>query len=444
MHDLRAPLMKIKTLLDLMRDAKSLEEVRRDFLPLMGKCAEEMEKRLAEVGKKILLLLLLLALPTRVFALESDWKGEISLTGAHRDFPQNGFGPYKNAWESTLLSSLQGRVFLGSGWRLEARPELRGFISRAAGLSPSQAGFATVEGPERLMDLSAKLMRANTAQWFLEAERLNLSYNSDSVEIQIGRKPVGVGTLKVLPVWNKFSKPLPNVAGPNLVFGSDSFTLRAQSGEWSAQLIDIEGKGAKSRDAVHWLEAILYDPEIELHIMGSRWWEKNTLGLALAKDVLGATLRLEALWIGFDEHGTKRELQGGLGIEYALNETWTLLSEALYLENGAEKASQYTILAPPTRFDPLRAKAYLYLQAQASFASFWTSSFAFLANAVDGSFYPMLKLSRSLSDNFDVALDLRGPLGRDGTEFSRKTFSFAGGSYIGAPAQAALELKTAF
>jgi hypothetical protein len=249
-----------------------------------------------------------------------------------------------------------------------------------------------VEGPERFFDLDARLAKGGTSMWIYDMDRLNLVLSYANIEAQIGRKPVSVGTLKVLPVWNKFSRPLPHTAGPNLVFGSDSATLRWQSGLWALQLLDIEGKGVKARDSVRWLEAILYHPDIELHLMASRWWEHNTLGLAFAKDLAGSTLRGEALLIGFDRKGKEREFQGGLGAEYAVSEVWTLLGEGLFLSDGASSPSRYP-LNIRSRFQPLRAKAYVYAQAAAQFASFWNASFSFLVNAVDGSSYPMVKLS---------------------------------------------------
>ncbi len=393
-------------------------------------------------------LLFLLLLPVTSFAFDWDGKGELGVTGAYRDFSQNGFGPYKYAYESIVLSKYQMRFYAGDGLRLEATPEIRGFVSRVVGRGPGEAGYATVEGPERLLDLDARIADGGSSLWIYDMDRLNVVLSHGDFELQVGRKPVGVGTLKVLPVWNKFSRPLPHTAGPNLVFGSDSATLRWQSGLWALQLIDIEGKSFKKHDAVRWMEAILYHPEVELHLMASRWWGKDTLGLALAKDLAGATLRAEGLAIGFNEKGIKREIQAGLGLEYALNETWTLLGEGLYLSDGSSDSTRYP-LNIPSRFQPLRAKGYLYAQAAANFASFWNASFSGLGNLIDGSIYPIVRLSRSLSDNIDIAMDARGPTGKKGKEFSRETFRFPmpfglPARTLGAPTQIMMELTASF
>lgn len=394
------------------------------------------------------ILYLLLLIPFSAHAFDWDGKGELSVSGAYRDFAQSGFGPYKYAYESIVLSKYQMRFYVGDGFRFEATPEVRGFVSRVVGRGPGEAGYATVEGPERLLDLDARLADGNTSLWIYDMDRLNMVFSYGALEAQIGRKPVSVGTLKVLPVWNKFSRPLPHTAGPNLVFGSDSGVLRWQSGLWAIQLIDIEGKGAKSRDAVRWAEAILYHPAVELHLMASRWWEKNTVGLALAKDLVGATIRAEGLAIGVDEKGAKREFQAGLGAEYAISETWTLLGEGLFLSEGSSSSASYP-LNIPSRFQPLRAKGYFYAQAAAQFASFWNASFAALTNLVDGSFYPMVKVARSLSDNIDISLDGRAPVGKKGKEFSRETFRFnmpfgLPARTIGAPTQVMLQLTASF
>jgi hypothetical protein len=389
------------------------------------------------------LFLYLLLLPIAASAMEWDGKGDLVLAGEYREFPQSGFGPFSHAYESIITGKYQMRFYPWSVMRLEVTPEVRGFISREVGRGPGEPGYATVEGPERLLDFKVNLLTGNTAQALLDSERVNLIFTLGQIEIQLGRKPIGVGTLKVLPIWNKFSRPLPNTAGPNLIFGQDSATLRWQKGQWAFQALDIEGKKARPEAAVRWLEAILYSPALELHLMASRWWEKNVIGLAFAKDLGGATLRGESLWIGPDLKGRENEFQGGLGIEYALNETWTLLGESLFQSDGANRTSQYTVLIP-SPYRPLRAKAYAYVQATAQINAFWAANIGALVNGIDGSFYPLLKLSRSLSDHFDAAIDLRGPVGTNGKEFSREAFHFPVKRYIGAPSQIQLQLTASF
>lgn len=390
-----------------------------------------------------LLLFVFLLVPNFAFALEWDGKGDFSLANEYREFPQSGFGPYSHAYESIVLAKYQLRFFPSTAVRLEATPEVRGFVSRMVGRGPGEPGYATVEGPERLFDFKTSLVSGNTAQWLLDTERLNFIFSLGDFEMQLGRKPIGVGTLKVLPIWNKFSRPLPNTAGPNLIFGQDSATLRWQSGQWSLQALDIEGKSARPEEAVRWMEAILYNPALELHLMASRWWEKNVVGLAFAKDLGGATVRGEALGIGLDRSGKENEFQGGLGLEYAVNETWTFLGESLFQSDGADRTSEYTVLIP-SPYRPLRAKAYAFLQATAQIDAYWIANFGTLVNGIDGSFYPLLKLTRSLSDHLDAALDLRGPVGRDGKEFSREAFRFPRGRTIGAPSQIQFLLTASF
>ena len=376
-------------------------------------------------------------------ALTFDGKGDLSLTGEYRTFPQSGLGPYDHAWESIFKGNYQAKI-IHSDFRLELTPELRGLNSRVLSLPSNSIGYATVRGPRRLMSLGLNVVNYSQAQWVLDFERLNFVGRLGELEIQVGRKPVGVGTLKVLPVWNKFSRPLPNTAGPNLIFGQDSATLRWQKEELSIQTIDIEGRDARSKDAVHWLEGILYDPNLEIHGMASRWWENNTLGLALAKDVGGATLRAEGLWIGFDKSYPSKQAQAGLGLEYALNETWTLLGEGIYLEAGANSSSKYPLIIG-SRFRPLRAKGYTYLQAAAQLSSFWNLNLASLVNLVDGSIYPMIKLTHSLSDNCELTLAGQFPIGSAGTEFSKKIFQYPTlppGEFIGAPSQFSAQVST--
>lgn len=388
---------------------------------------------------ELLLLFILFSSPAQ--AMDADGKGDISLAAGYREFPQRGLGPYRNAWETIFISSYQARLYPFAALRVEATPELRGFVSRVVERGSGDPGYATVKGPTRLFDLEQEIASGNTAEWYLDAQRLNFVISAGAFEAQIGRKPIGVGTLKVLPIWNKFSRPLPNTAGPNLIYGQDSATVRWQSGELAFLALDIEGERFLKDQAVRWFESIWYHPSLELHLMGSRWWDRTVLGLAFAKDLGGATLRGEGLAIGLDRK--EKEYQAGLGAEYAVNEMWTLLAETLYQSDGAGSTSEYTVLIA-SRYRPLRAKGYVYLQAAAQLDAYWVMSLAALANAVDGSFYPLFKITRSLSDHLDASLDLRGPVGANGKEFSPETFHFPFNRMIGAPSQAQVQLTASF
>lgn len=372
-------------------------------------------------------------------------KGEVWLQGDYREYPNRGFAPDDSALEGIGRIQYQMR-WTNPYFRIEVSPEIRGFQSKVLEYSPLNAGYATVASPKRLLQLEKKIADSRQTEVLFDLERLNYISYFGLLEMQIGRKPVSVGTLKVIPIWNKFSRPLPNNAGPNFVFGQDSFILRWQKDLTSFQLIDIEGNRFRQRDSVRWLEGIYYHPEIELHWMAAHWWKNTTTGFALAKDLWGATLRSEGLWIDLDNKQKNRELQLGLGVEYAWSEIWTLLGEAVFYERGASKKADYPLeLQSP--FRPLRAKAYAYLQANAKFWSFWEFNLAAMVNGVDGSFYPMVKLGRSVSDNWEIAWESRFPIGADQSEFSKTTFAYpklAPGFSVGAPSQHALTLTGAF
>ncbi|MCO5142970.1 MAG: hypothetical protein M9962_07770 [Oligoflexia bacterium] len=372
-------------------------------------------------------------------------KGDVFFQTGYREFPNEGFGTLDSSFETIFKTSYAAR-YTNPYFRLELTPELRAFYSAFRDQSANSIGYATVESPRRLMNLEWKVVDKSKQEMLLDIERLTYTSYLGRLEMQIGRKPIGVGTLKVIPIWNKFSRPLPNSAGPNFIYGQDSLTIRYQKDIYAFQAIDIEGRDFRSYDAVRWLEAIAYHPEIEFHLMASRWWENNSLGFALAKDLLGATLRLESLWIDFDNKREQRELQLGVGVEYALNEIWTLLFEGLYYEKGKSSSADYA-LDTSSRFRALRAKGYGFFQASAQLTSFWLLNISSMTNFVDGSFYPMIKLSRSLSDNWDIAMDVRFPVGKPGTEFSKRTFEYPKvmqNQSIGAPSQIGLQLTVSY
>jgi hypothetical protein len=382
--------------------------------------------------------------PGAARAVEWDLHANTDLSFSNRSFPQSGFGKYDSANEVMFLGGIPGRMFFTKDFRFEGEPQLRGFYSRVLERGASEPGYTDVSSPARFMRLGGELKRSPDMQWYGDVEKLNLIAGFQGGEVQVGRKPVSVGTMKVLSVWNKFSKPLPNSAQPNLIFGLDSASVRAQFGSISLAAMDIEGPHALPQSAVRWFEGTYYRTGFELHLMGSRWWQTNTAGMAFAADVGGAALRGELLDIDVDQQTANHELQAALGGEYAFSEVWSLVLESIYLEHGIGSSDPLP-LAITSPFRPLPSKLYGYFMAKAQFSAVWTLGMGSLVNVLDGSPYALLSLARSMSDSVDLELSWRGPLGSANREFSRRAVTFSDtDQYIGVPSQLSLRLSAAF
>ncbi|MGK5090122.1 hypothetical protein WDW86_21440 [Bdellovibrionota bacterium FG-2] len=380
----------------------------------------------------LLLAASLAALP--LSAVEFESRSDALFFGDYRRLHQTGF--------STLDSTFDGWCVVGSqlraresGFQLEVRPEIRGLRSPGASVPLADAARLTVIAPSRFMNLDFKFFSNTNNYWIGDFEKLNASYAEKTFEIYAGRKPLSLGVLKVLPVWNKFTRPLPNAAGPALVFSQDIAGFRTQFKNYNVQLFDLEGP--TSADAVRAGEFTWYNPELEFHALFSQWWEKSVSGLAFSKDISGMTLRGESLWVH------DQEFQAGLGGELALNEKWATLVEFLYLSHGVANSKDYT-LSIDSRFRNLRGRAYGYAQLTHNLSAFWILTGGALINLFDRSLLFVPNLTHSLSDNSEVYFTAQLPLGTKGAELSAHTFTFPDGRAIGAPLQLAAGLKYYF
>lgn len=389
----------------------------------------------------------LLVWPVAGAALELKNRAEALIYDDYRHVNQESLSEIHDPFEQYVLLGSQLRL-READFQLEVRPEIRGVISRGAGAAATDPARVTIRSPRRLVNLDYKIHAGPHDEWYGDFERLNLSYSVESLEAYVGRKPVSLGVLKVLPIWNKFTIPLPNAGGPQLVFSQDVVGARYQQGTFAAQAIDIE-QSRREVDSVRLAEAVLYSPVLEAHLSVAHWWDELVIGGAFTKDLGGATLRGEALWIGVNPSDTDRQAQGGLGAEYAVSEKLSLTVESMFLSRGATTRNDYGPVIP-SRFMPLRAFAYGYFQAQYNLTSLWTVAGATLLNFVDVSNLIIAKAIYSLSDEAELHLDLQLPAGRERSEFSRKTLIFPAsplypsGASVGAPLQISASVRIFF
>ncbi|RZA08016.1 MAG: hypothetical protein EOP11_06100 [Proteobacteria bacterium] len=394
--------------------------------------------------KTIFLALSFLAslLTSPAFALETEFRSEADFINVYRNIHQQGLSSVDTALDSYVVGNTQVRLS-HEGFQLEVRPEIRGLLGRSVGLPLTDPAFATVRSPRRLLNLRTKLESGAGNEWYLDWERLNLSYRGEDFEVQAGRRIVSLGVLKVIPLMNKFSRPLPTAPNPQIIYASDMVSARWQSGEWALSSVGIADR--RIADSVIWLEAIRYAEWAEVHLLASQWWRETTFGVAIAKDVAGATLRGELLAVSPFSDRPESQIQAGIGGEYAFDEKWSAVLETLYQSKGAKRRDQYT-LALPSRFMPLRGFGYSILNAQYKLTPLWNLSAGALTNWLDGSTYALIKAQHSLNENTDLFLELAAPIGTEGAEFSARTFTISvpTAATVGSPLQASLGLRTTF
>lgn len=373
--------------------------------------------------------------------LDIESRTEAQTSTVYRRLNQKGFSTQSTSVDAYLVGGSQWRARY-RGLQFEVKPELRGVLGQGAGLTTSDPGRASLRSPDRYLDLQSVFQSDREGEWILDWERLNASYSTESMEVYAGRRVVGLGVLKVFPVWNKFSRALPTATIPALLPSNDTAGIRYQKGKWALWAGGIAGK--TGADEVIWGEVVWFSEWLELHVLGSWWWRSSVTGLAATKDLGGATLRAEWLGIGlFSQDDRTHAHQVGIGVEYALTDSLSGIVEGFTQTDGKKSKSDYK-LSTASRFQALRAYGYAALQLQYKLTPIWTATGGTFLNAVDLSQYITLKIAHSLNDSTDLTFDLGMPLSHGREEFSSRTFSYPLGSELGVPAQFALGLKTTF
>ena len=377
--------------------------------------------------------------PQAARAVDFEAKSDVLTYGDYRYLNQKGLSQYDSTFDGWLVAGSQLRA-RQDDFLLEVRPEIRGLSSRAVGLPATDPGYLTIRSPRRFFNIDYKIASNATEQWYGDFERLDASYGTRSFELYAGRKPISLGVLKVLPVWNKFTRPLPNAAGPALIFSQDSAGVHGQTGELSYQAFDLEGY--TPADEVRLGELALYDDQIELHLMMSQWWHEAVGGLAATRDVLGMTVRAEALWIGMDPKDEDRQTQAGP----APNTRSAKSGRARRIPLPKLGASRLVEVhgRDPVALSPAAGGGLCVRSGRVEGRGVWTLVGGAFTDLVDGSTIFVPRLSHSLSDDAELYVNAQIPTGKTGAELGPNAFAFPDGTSIGSPLQIGGGVKVYF
>lgn len=327
-------------------------------------------------------------------------------------------------------------------WAFELRPELRALWSPSVGSATTAADHLSFQGPRRWADLDWHINHDERTDVHLDWERLAVSYRSSEYEALVGRKIFSGGVLKLFPVWNKFSRPLPFLPSPLLLYGQDQILVSGQKDKLSARAAFLAED--ERRDNTYWFEVGYLPESFELRLLAAYWWQQRVYGMAAATDFRGATLRAESLLVSPGEKDNpESQTQLSFGAERLFAEKWTWLYEFYYQDIGVDSVDDYR-LATPSRFSPLRAKHYSAAQLVYQFKETLTFAASALANHLDGSLFALFKIDDSLDENSNLIFELKGPLQASRGEFSERALRFPGDNSLGAPSQLSLSYKRFF
>ena len=399
----------------------------------------------------VLAFLVFAGLATRARAdFSSSTRADISAYWLYRDLNQNGLSQYSDTRDQVITAQVLEQLTFDKV-QFEFQPEILYHHGDGVGPVPPDPATLSMAPPNRPGKMSWQWNPAPANQEaYFDLERLVLAYQSENFQAYLGRKPVSLGVLKLFPVWNKFTRPSPVAVGPEaIVFGQDGGGLRTQFGEVTvAAATEVQGPDRYTTASIG--EVTWFSPDIEVHLLGAEWWQANVAGLAFSKDLFGATIRAEGLYIGPDQRrgvtpptGLGWRGQIGGGVEYAFTENLSGIGEVLWQQNGAASTADYTLVSNDP-FQILRARAYSIEQLKYKVSNFLTLTPTLVGNWVDYSQYILFSGDYSFNQSTDLILTLAGPLGGPAKEFSVTALDAPTGARLGAPAQVSLALATTF
>ena len=370
-------------------------------------------------------------------AVDVRTKFDLQTSGIYRSLSQSGFSEANSVLDGILFFGTQA-ILSSDSFELEVRHELRSVFGDTPTYPEGDLARLSVRSPERFMHAERILIDSKGLQTISDIERLRASFNFAQGELWVGRRPVSLGTLSFFKVWNKFTRPVSGQFGPVIVYGSDGFGGSFQAGDSSFKAISLYGP--TEDDDAHLLESTFYTSFAEIRLLGGSWWGHSAVGLAFSKTVFDWMLRFESLYLNVN---SKSESQVGIGVDGAINAELALMLETYYQSNGAVDTTDYTIFEP-SRFTTMRARYYSIAILSYQLSTLWKVGVGDLVNGVDGGQIGILKLNYSLSDEVEVLGEVNIPFASDGAEFSKRTFVFRDGNYLGSGNQFTLGMKATF
>ena len=362
---------------------------------------------------RILFFLASLLLGPAAHCLEYSLNGDLTLFRGFRNLRENNASDYVSVDDSVGVFGLGTKIQIPS-WTLDVKGRVIASYGPGLGVDPTDPAYLDMGSPPRFLSWQSQVQRSSNTQVLTDFEKAYLMFQKGNFEFSAGRRAVGIGTLKYLPIWNRFVPTIAHIGGPALIYNPDDVQASYQFKKYAISGIHIEG--ATPDDNISILMNTWYLDWIEIHALAAYWWQRETAGVAFTKDFEGLTLRGESLFFQDQTDKNKVQGQGGLGIEYAFSPKFSIVTEAMYSSIGANSISQYST-AVPDKFALLNADGYVFAILEYMPFDFWKFSLGSLVNLVDSSFLGLAEIKYSWSENLDLSLQLKQPVGKDGQEF---------------------------
>lgn len=365
--------------------------------------------------------------------LETSYRGEVSFFYSYRQLNQN-IDPINKSSDLIFIGSPELNTRY-EPWQFDVRPEIKLISGGNNQLSTNNPNYIDLQSPLRLAETRFHLGNpGDKTVVYGDWEKLRLAYNSETVDISLGRKPFSLGVFKYLSIWNKFLRTLPTIATLPLYYGSDGietrFKLSQMDVEVSKHYYDL------GREQVDTFQTIYNGDDITVHFMVGRWWQENVGGLAFSKDLYEGTLLFE--FLQYSNHN-----QVGIGYERAVGEYTNFSFEVMHQNEGVRSSLDYTPILN-SRFRVFQAYLYSHLALTYTYSTGIKFNALALTNWVDLGTAFNLGATFFISNQWEGRLIFVLPSIRENSEFSKTQFEFSDGTKFGVPAQAMAQLSWNF
>lgn len=370
----------------------------------------------------------------------ADWhfSSENILEGAYRYWP--GIETEYNYYGDGFFESSTGLSFEGTSLSFEGRLLFRNFQSYSNNENADDLARLNLTPPKRLLNGLMVNKYTQFSQTTLDIGTLWVNYTINDWQITAGRKALGLGVMKALPVWNRLKPVLPSPSGYLLDYNPDLVDVRFQSGKWT--FATFASFAQKPEDQIVAFETVYYGSLVESHFLLADWWQQSAVGYAGVTDLSGTSLRIESLFVAPNKD-LKGGQQIGLGVERVLSEAWSIEVEYYHSSFGTTKKNEYLTQAA-TPFRTLFATDYIFPKISYNITDFWAMKLGWLVNMIDGSAMFVADSTYSILNNVDIFGTLRLPTASYESEFGTMPNPMLPNYDVGYVTFAAVGLKFVF
>lgn len=292
------------------------------------------------------------------------------------------------------------------------------------------------DSPFDLFDLNSTPIESNDTVIRLHPDRLNLSYQSKTISVVLGRQAIGFGNLLGYSPLDLIAPFQPLALDKDIRPGVDALKLEYYPGP----LTTVTAIAVVPKESANQSFLLLYShlgEKGDWNLLLGENKQKPALGLGYAQDVKGAGLRLEILGFGDERDGTQAGyLTSGIEVDYLWANEWYLDLELFFNGEGENDPAKYQL---QSRDSFLAGRLYTFFNSRYELTPLLTLNLSALVNLQDDSFLISPRLIYSISNNSEVLAFYNLPFGRkpelDGTIRSE---------YGSSPRSAGLSLRLFF